>query len=113
NFGRELPQRIDRFVGEPRTGDYRERVVAMGRDHSVELLCGEANCFIPGCRNQSPAFFISNHGRANSLFMVHERMAKAALDAEELAVQSVHVTIARDNAHQLTTALTQLHLTAV
>src|SRR2546429_7181408 len=45
--------------------------------------------------------------------MIHEWMTKAALDAKELAVVPIHVTIARDNTHQVAATRAQRHLTAV
>src|SRR2546429_7224525 len=45
--------------------------------------------------------------------MIHEWMTKAALDAKELAVVPIHVTIARDNTYQVAATRAQRHLTAV
>src|SRR2546421_208003 len=79
-------RRIERFVDETRTADHSERVVTVGCHDRIDLLRGKADRFVPGRGNQLPAFLVTNHRRANTLFMIHERMAKAALDAEELAV---------------------------
>src|SRR6267142_2831907 len=45
--------------------------------------------------------------------MIHKRMTEAPFDAEELAVQTVDIAIARDDAHQLATARAERHLAAV
>src|SRR5438132_7587649 len=45
--------------------------------------------------------------------MIDERMGKATLDAKKLAIQTIHITVARDNTHQIAAARSQRHLAAV
>src|SRR5712691_6397942 len=45
--------------------------------------------------------------------MIDERMSKATLDAKKLAIQTIHVTVARDNTHQIAPARSQRHLASV
>src|SRR5205085_5906981 len=82
-------------------------------DGLVDVLSDEANRLVPRRRNQSPAFLIANQRRANSFFVIDEWMAKASFDAEKLTVMPVHVSIARDDAHQIIPARAQRHLTTV
>src|SRR4029077_8002747 len=93
HFAGELSQTIKRFVRQPGTAYHPEGVAPMRRDHGVELFRRKANRFIPGCGNQFAAFLVTDHRRADSLFMVDEGMAEAAFDAKELTVQSVDIAI--------------------
>src|SRR5205823_7476411 len=95
DFGREFHQGVNRFVGEPRTGEHADGIVAMLADGLVDVLSDEANRFVPGCGNQSPAFLVTNQRRANSVFVIDERMTEAAFHAEKLTVVSIYITIAR------------------
>src|SRR5437016_5201519 len=113
NFSREFLQRVKRFVGEARTAYHGNRIAAVRFGDCVKPLRREANRFVPGRRNQLAAFLISNQRRAKALFVIDERMPKAAFDAEKLSVQSVHVTVARDDAHQLVASRTKRHLATV
>src|SRR6266516_6412200 len=45
--------------------------------------------------------------------MIDEGMGKATLDAKKLAIQTIHVTVARDDTHQIAAARSQRHLAAV
>src|SRR5436190_15177251 len=45
--------------------------------------------------------------------MIDERMAEASFDAQELAVVSVDVTVARDGAHHFARARAERHLTTI
>src|SRR4030095_344412 len=72
-----------------------------------------SNGFVPGCRNEFATFLVTNEGRANTCLVVDERMSKPTFDTEELAVDSVHVSIASDHAQHLTAAGAQGHLAAV
>src|SRR5207244_2218398 len=113
NFRSEFLQRVKRFVGEARTADDSDRITAVGFGNCIKLLSREANRFVPGRGDQLAAFLISNQRRAKTLFVIDERMPKAAFNAEKLSVQSVHVTVARDDAHQLVASRTKRHLATV
>src|SRR5439155_26760916 len=63
--------------------------------------------------NQSPAFLITHQRRANSIFVIDEWMTEAALDAEKLTVMPVHVSITRDDPHQIISARAQRHLATI
>ena len=97
DFGRQLLQGVNRFVGEPRTGEHADGIVTMLADGLVDVLSDEANRFVPGCGNQSPAFLIANQRRANSFFVIDEGMTEAPFYAENRAVVAVHVSITRDD----------------
>ena len=45
----------------------------------VETLGDVTNRFVPGRWNQLAAFFVTDHRRANTRFVVDERMREAAL----------------------------------
>ena len=113
NFSRELSQTIKSFVRQPRTADYRQRVFAARLDDGAQLLGREPNRFIPRRGNQLAALLVPDKRRANSLLVIDEWMSEAALDAEELTIQSVDVTVARDYTHQLATARPERHLAAI
>ena len=113
DFGRQLLQGVNRFVGEPRTGEHADGIVAMLADGLVDVLSNEANRFVPGRRNQSPAFLIANQRRANSFFVIDEWMAEAPFYAEKLTVVAVQVSITRDDPYQIISARAERHLTTV
>src|SRR5215203_1395891 len=93
---RKLMQHKQRFVGQPRTANNSHRISSMFIRNFIQPLRNVTDSFIPGCGNQFAAFFVTDHWRANTRFVVNERMTKAAFDTKEFAVDAVHVTIARD-----------------
>ena len=113
NFGREFLQRVKRFVGDARTANDSNRVPAISFGNYVKPLRREANRFVPGRRDQLAALLITNQGRVNALFVIDERMPKAAFDAEKLAVESIDIAIARNDAHQLVASRTKRHLATI
>ena len=65
----------------------------------AQTLRAKANRFVPRRGNQLAAFLVANQRRADAFFMVHERMAKAAFDAEKLSIESVNVAVTGHDAH--------------
>src|SRR5215213_8118649 len=101
---RKLAQHVQRFVRQTWTTDDADRITPMLFRNRVETLGDVSNSFIPRCRNQLAAFFVADHRRANACLVIHERMTEASFDTKKLAVDSVHVTIASDDTHQLAAA---------
>src|SRR6266850_2702517 len=112
-LGCKLIEQVVCFVCNARAAHDCQSVTTMSVDYRIELLGHVTNSLIPGGRNQLAAFLVANQRRADALFMVHKRMAKAAFDAEKLAIESVNVAVAGHDAHQLAAARSQRHLTAV
>src|SRR6185503_317544 len=79
--------------------------------YCIETLGDVTNRFIPRSRNQLAALLVTNQRRANTRFVVDERVSKTSFNAKELTVDAVDVTIARDHAHQLAATRTERHLT--
>jgi hypothetical protein len=96
---RKLVQRVIRFIGKARTADDADRVAAVSVDDGIELLSDMANGVVPCRRDQLAVLLVANQRRANACFVVHEGVAKAALDAEKLSVNSIDIAIARHDAH--------------
>ncbi len=95
-FSRKSAQHKERFVGQSRTADNPDRISTVTIRDRVETLRDVTNSFIPRCRNQLAAFLVTDHRRANALFVIDERMAEASLHTEKLAIETVDITIARD-----------------
>ena len=96
---RKLVERVIRFIGKARTADDADGVAAVSVDDGIELLSDTANGIVPCRRDKVAVFLVANQRRANACFMVHEGMAKAALDAEKLSVNSIDVPITCNDAH--------------
>ncbi len=95
-FGRKLVQHVKRFVCHSRTADDADRISSVFIRNSIETFGNVTNSFVPGCGDQLAALLVTNHRRADAIFVIDERMTKPALHAKKLAVDSVHVSIARD-----------------
>src|SRR5262244_3638473 len=85
----------------------------MGLFNLSESLRRKTQRFVPGGRNKLAAFLVTNQRRANAVGVIDEWMAEAAFDAEKLAVQSVHVTIASDDPHDFVSARADGKLTPI
>src|SRR2546421_87337 len=73
----------------------------------------EVDCIVPRRGKEAPAFLITNERRAQAFFVIDERVREAPLDAKELAVVTVNITVARNDAHNFAAARADRELTAV
>src|SRR3989454_12371243 len=88
-LGCKLVEQVVCFVCNSWAAHDCQSVTTMSIDYRIELLRDVTNSFIPGGRNQLAAFPVANQRHADSFFMVHKWMAKPALDAKKLAIESV------------------------
>src|SRR3989442_741930 len=112
-LGCKLVEQVVCFVCNSWAAHDCQSVTTMSIDYRIELLGHVTNSFVPRGRNQPAAFLIANERSADAFLMVHKRMAKAALDAEKLSIESINVAVAGHDPHQLAAARAQRHLTAV
>src|SRR6185369_1874405 len=108
SFFCKSPESKDRFVREPRTR-YNAGTAAV----FLQLVCNDGDRFIPSCRDQFPAFFIANHRRLDPITMADKSVGKTRLDVQELAVQTVNISVARNDPMNLTPTRTNAQLHSV
>src|ERR671938_561401 len=85
----------------------------MSIQRGLQPMSGVTYRFVPRRGNQLAALLITDHRRAQTLFVIDEGVSEATLNAKELAVDAIDVAVARHRAHQFASARAKAELAAV